>query len=285
MKERFPLRAGMHGLKTRMLQGFMAFMPMISEVVEEDQWFGHKTELAVKSLTNREYTEVSEQLFNEFKSISDMIRAAFSQSISHPKYIVNYYPMVHPELGRVPSGGVNLRPSHFGGAKDKGDRLYQVGLVERQNSPGQYYKQFPELFKSGFFRSYDKKYGDLTTLRKFPVMEGYKWEKSGRKTVRARAQSSWLVDNQYPYCAMRFPVRRLKNAGYNNGNFAKILVENPETGKAIVCVLSDLGPSKKYADIDLSNYAYDYLEISNRTRLTAKYADDDAIVGAVEVIK
>lgn len=173
MKEKFPLRNGMSGAKTNLLQGFLAFMPLITEVTEEDGWLGNKTEQAVKAVTNREHTQVSEQLFNELERLTNFIKQAFGKSVNHEKFLVKYYPVVHPDLGRIPSGGINLRPSHFGGAKDKGDRLYQVGLVNRRKSPADYYKDFPELFESGFFRKCDEKYGDLTKLDKFPVIEGY----------------------------------------------------------------------------------------------------------------
>lgn len=85
---------------------------------------------------------------------------------------------------------------------------------------------------------------------------------------------------------MRIPVRRFMKMGYNNGNFAKVLVENPDTGKAMVLHVTDIGPSKRYADIDFSPDAYEYLgAIDDKRQMIVKWADINAPVGPVEVGK
>jgi len=284
MKEKFPLRIGMKGIQIKILQGMFTFMPLLSELPNSDSAFGPKTQAYVMSVTNQETDEVSQEMFDIIRDITDMIKTSMGQPIAHDKYKVDFYPVVHPSLGRVPTRGYNLRPSNFGGPNDKGDRLYQVGLVTRQKSPADYFKAYPGLFKMGFFRSQDSEGKDLTTMQRFPKMIGHLWTSKGRRTVYKRAQSSWLVNPDYFFCAVRSNFQLMKSEGYINGNFAKLLVINQLTGEAAVFAIDDFGPSPRYADIDLSPAGYKYIGAVHDSRhISIKYVPDDTPVGPAEL--
>jgi len=185
----------------------------------------------------------------------------------HPRFQVRTFGKFHPVVGEIPrSSGTT---STFGGPDDEYDRMnpqayiYNYPDVEK---PSSLFKSFPLLAVMGIFRS------ECSKLDKYPN----------------RRKASWCLDPNSFYCAMRFSG--LKKSKLVGDLSPVIFVENPETGKGVLCKVTDYGPATYTGvGIDLSPGAFKAIGMKYKSGKTARvnisWAESIDHIGPVEAIK
>jgi hypothetical protein len=190
---------------------------------------------------------------------------------THPQIPVLVYGPWHPKLswlpdtalGRVESADV----SWFGGPNDKYDRVYGQAYISGSRSPTELIQKHPELVKMGILRR------EVSLFADYPMVTD--WKDRNR-----RAGTSWALDPESFYCAMRFRRRGPRN--YRNAGNPRLLVWSLDRLKACTVLRTDWGPRKKRRmEIDLSPGALHHLGLRTHNHARVCWAVDNAQLGPV----
>lgn len=201
------------------------------------------------------------------------------QVFRHPTLPIEVNGTWHPRLGYLPDlklGEAEYgKISTFGGPDDKCDRIYGQAYISGYEAPKELASRRSKLIEMGILRP------EIATLDEFPMV-------TDRKGRLKRASTSWALNPASYYIAMRWLMGG-KSLGYMNEKNPRLLVWCEGTGKAVVCLRTDYGPSvdpsmPSIRLMDLSDGAADWLQLKTDQRARVCWALDDAPLGPVELL-